>query len=40
MISFLDLYGLVAPRVVSMGGYGKIREIMVSLFEEFVTGFL
>ena len=31
MISFLDLYGLINARVVSMGRYGKTREIMSSL---------
>ncbi|MBC2714939.1 MAG: AAA family ATPase [Desulfobacteraceae bacterium] len=31
MISFLDLYGLINARVVSMGRYGKTREIMCSL---------
>lgn len=31
MISFLDLYGLINARVVSMGRYGKTREIMRSL---------
>ena len=40
MISFLDLYGLINARVVSMGRYGKTREIMSSLPEEVVEGFL
>lgn len=31
IISFLDLYGLINARVVSMGRYGKTREIMSSL---------
>ncbi len=31
MISFLDLYGLINARVVSMGRYGKTREIMGAL---------
>jgi len=31
MISFLDLYGLINARVISMGRYGKTREIMGSL---------
>ena len=40
MISFLDLYGLINARVVSMGRYGKTREIMSSLPEQVVEGFL
>ena len=40
MISFLDLYGLINARVVSMGRYGKIREIMSSLPEKVVSGFV
>jgi len=40
MISFLDLYGLINARVVSMGRYGKTREIMSSLPEQVVKGFL
>lgn len=40
MISFLDLYGLINARVVSMGRYGKTREIVSSLPEQVVTGFL
>ena len=39
MISFLDLYGLINARVVSMGRYGKTREIMSSLPEQVVEGF-
>jgi cell division control protein 6 len=31
MISFLDLYGLINARVVSMGRYGKTRHITSSL---------
>ena len=31
IISFLDLYGLINARVVSLGRYGKTREIMGSL---------
>ena len=33
IISFLDLYGLINARVVSMGRYGKTREIMSSLLK-------
>ena len=40
MISFLDLYGLINARVVSMGRYGKTREIMSSLPEKVVNGFV
>jgi cell division control protein 6 len=40
MISFLDLYGLINARVVSMGRYGKTREITGSLPEEVMDGFL
>ena len=40
IISFLDLYGLINARVVSMGRYGKTREIMNSLPEQVVEGFL
>jgi len=40
IISFLDLYGLINARVVSMGRYGKTREIMSSLPEQVVEGFL
>ncbi|MEJ2726405.1 MAG: hypothetical protein P8175_17550 [Deltaproteobacteria bacterium] len=36
MISFLDLYGLINARVVSMGRYGKTREIMGSLHDRVV----
>jgi cell division control protein 6 len=39
IISFLDLYGLINARVVSMGRYGKTREIMKSLPEEVIRGF-
>jgi cell division control protein 6 len=38
MISFLDLYGLINARVVSMGRYGKTREIAGSLPERVVRG--
>jgi len=34
MISFLDLYGLINARVISMGRYGKTREIMSALPEK------
>lgn len=37
MISFLDLYGLINARVVSMGRYGKTREIMASLPERVIN---
>ena len=40
MISFLDLYGLINARVVSMGRYGKTREIMSSLPEPVIENFL
>ena len=40
IISFLDLYGLINARVVSMGRYGKTREIMGSLPDQVVKGFL
>ena len=40
IISFLDLYGLINARVVSMGRYGKTREIMSSLPDQVVKGFL
>lgn len=40
IISFLDLYGLINARVVSMGRYGKTREIMSSLPGQVVEGFL
>jgi len=40
MISFLDLYGLIDARVVSMGRYGKTREIMSSLPDQVIEGFL
>ncbi|MFC1896761.1 Cdc6/Cdc18 family protein [Thermodesulfobacteriota bacterium] len=40
MISFLDLYGLINARVVSMGRYGKTREIMSSLPDNVIKGFL
>lgn len=40
MISFLDLYGLINARVVSMGRYGKTREIISSLPKRIVAQFL
>jgi len=40
MISFLDLYGLINARVVSMGRYGKTREIMSSLPEKAMEALL
>lgn len=40
MISFLDLYGLINARVVSMGRYGKTREIMSSLPEKAMKALL
>lgn len=40
MISFLDLYGLINARVVSMGRYGKTREIMGSLPKQVIEQFL
>ena len=38
MISFLDLYGLINARVVSMGRYGNTREIAGSLPKRVVRG--
>ena len=39
MIRFLDLYGLIAARIVSPGGYGKTPgEIMSSLPERVING--
>jgi cell division control protein 6 len=38
MVSFLDLYGLINARVISMGRYGKTREIRNSLPEEALKG--
>ena len=40
MISFLDLYGLINARVVSMGRYGKTREIISSLPEPIIKTFM
>jgi len=40
IISFLDLYGLISARVVSMGRYGKKRNIMSSLPEQVIKAFL
>jgi cell division control protein 6 len=40
MISFLDLYGLINARVVSMGRYGKTREIRNSLPDEIIKGLI
>jgi cell division control protein 6 len=40
MISFLDLYGLINARVVSMGRYGKTREIRNSLPDKIIKGFI
>ena len=40
MISVLDLYGLINARVVSRGRYGKTREIMGSLPEKVINGFI
>jgi len=40
MLSFLDLYGLINARVVSMGRYGKTREIMNSLPIQVINTFL
>ena len=38
MIGFLDLYGLINARIVSLGRYGKTREIMSSLPDRVVKG--
>jgi archaeal cell division control protein 6 len=40
MISFLDLYGLINARVVSMGRFGKTREIAGSLPDRIVKDFI
>jgi len=40
MLSFLDLYGLINARVVSMGRYGKTREIISSLPEQIIEKFI
>jgi len=40
MISFLDLYGLINARLVSMGRYGKTREIMGALPGKVIDGLL
>jgi len=40
MISFLDLYGLINARVVSMGRYGKTRQIMGSLPDQVISNLL
>ena len=40
MISFLDLYGLINARVISMGRYGKTREIMGSLPDQAIDHLL
>jgi len=40
MISYLDLYGLINAPVISRGRYGKTREIMSSLPDQVVEGFL
>jgi len=38
MVGFLDLYGLMNARIVSLGRYGKTREIMSSLPDRVVKG--
>jgi cell division control protein 6 len=38
MVGFLDLYGLINARIVSLGRYGKTREIMSSLPDRVVKG--
>jgi len=40
MLSFLDLYGLINARVISMGRYGKTREIISSLPDQIIEKFL
>jgi hypothetical protein len=40
MISYLDLYGLINAPVISRGRYGKTREIMKSLPNQVIEGFL
>jgi Cdc6-like AAA superfamily ATPase len=38
MVGFLDLYGLINARTVSLGRYGKTREITSSLPDKVVKG--
>ena len=38
MVGFLDLYGLTNARIVSLGRYGKTREIISSLPDRVVKG--
>jgi cell division control protein 6 len=40
MVGFLDLYGLINARIVSLGRYGKTREIMSSLPDRVVKGLI
>lgn len=40
MISFLDIYGLINARVVTLGRYGKTREISGSLPEKIIHNIL
>jgi Cdc6-like AAA superfamily ATPase len=40
MIGFLDLYGLINARIVSLSRYGKTREIMSSLPDRVVKGLI
>jgi len=40
MVSFLDLYGLINARVVSMGRYGKTRQITGSLPDKVIAKLL
>ena len=36
----IDLYGLINARVISMGRYGKTREIISSLPEQIIRTFM
>jgi len=38
MTGFLDLYGLINARIVSLGRYGKTVDIMSSLPDRVVKG--
>lgn len=40
ILSFLDLYGLINARVISMGRYGKTREIISSLPDQIIENIL
>jgi len=40
MVGFLDLYGLLNARIISLSRYGKTREIIISLLERIVEGLI